>query len=226
VLASSFDSALVLHWRFADGAGSPLVRDTSGHGTSGAVTGPVTLGSAHGGSAFFNGPQGQIKAGQIATTGTVIDTAHSFTISMWVDQTGVTTPTQYASTFSQDGTTCSGFSFTYSVASKQWSFSRSASDSASPVVDDTWSKAQPLNTWILLTGVYDTAAGTVSLYVDGTPASSLHTSSAPYASNGPFAVGRSWYGAYPSNPFDGGIADVRVYGRALTPAEVQSLVNA
>jgi hypothetical protein len=49
---------------------------------------------------------------------------------------------------------------------------------------------------------------------------------APYASTGAFVVGRSWYNTYPSNPLNGSVSDIRVYNRALTAAEVRTLLTA
>jgi hypothetical protein len=110
---------------------------------------------------------------------------------------------------------------------KTWAFSRSTSDVSAAVTDDAWAPTPaPMNAWLLLTGVYDANAGTISLYFNGTLQKTVPTRTAPWASSGPFEVGRSWYNSYPSNPFTGGVSDVRVYNRALTAPEVQSLTHA
>jgi len=164
--------------------------------------------------------------GTITAPGPAVDTTKSFTVSAWVNQATLTTPTKYVTVLSQDGKVCSGFWFSYSQASGAWGFGRSASDVAVPATDEAWSKAAvPLNTWVLLTGVYDVGARTLTLYVNGVPQNTTHMSTAPYASSGSFVLGRSWYNSYPSNPFSGSVADVRVYDRALTAAEVQSLLH-
>jgi hypothetical protein len=173
---------------------------------------------------FFNGPANQIKGGEVATKGPVIDTTKSFTISMWIDQTGITTPTKYTAAFSQDGAQNFAFTFSYSTESKIWSFVRADNDSRTPATIGVGAKTPvPLNSWHQLTGVYDAQAGTIAFYVDGVAQGTAKAGSAPYAAGGPFAIGRSWYQKYPSNPFNGYLSDVRVYSRALSAAEVKAL---
>jgi len=215
----------VLHWTLNSKPGSTSTADASGKNHPGALSGAVGFSTAHGGSAEFSGAANQIKGGQIQTTGPAIDTTKSFTVSMWVDQTGITTPTKFAAAFSQDGPQCFAFSFSYSVESKTWSFVRSNADGAAPKTVGAGATAPtPLNTWVELTGVYDAQAGTLAFFVNGVPQGKpVKAGSAPYAANGPFAIGRSWYGKYPSNPFKGYISDVQVFGRALTPDEVKAL---
>lgn len=215
----------LLHWTLNSKPGSTSTADASGRNHPGALSGAVGFSTAHGGSAEFSGAANQIKGGQIQTKGPAIDTTKSFTVSMWVDQTGITTPTKYAAVFSQDGAQCSAFSISYSVEGKIWSFTRSDTDSAAPKTVGAGATAPtPLNTWVKLTGVYDAQAGTLAFFVNGVPQGKpVKAGSAPYAVNGPFAIGRSWYGKYPSNPFKGYISDVQVFGRALTADEVKAL---
>ncbi|WP_370340490.1 LamG domain-containing protein [Catenulispora sp. MAP5-51] len=215
----------VLDWHLNDKAGSKTAADASGKNHAGALSGAAGFSTAHGGSVEFSGAANQIKAGQVQTKGPAIDTTKSFTVSMWVDQTGITTPTKFAAAFSQDGPQCFAFTFSYSVESKTWSFVRANADGAAPVAVSAGATAPtPMNTWVELTGVYDAQAGTIELFVNGAPQGGpLKTGSAPYAATGPFAIGRSWYKKYPSNPFKGYISDVRVFGRALTADEVKAL---
>jgi hypothetical protein len=215
----------VLFWHLNEKPGSKTAADASGKnhvGTLGSATGFST---AHGGSAEFAGPANQVKGGQIQTKGPAIDTTKSFTVSMWVDQTGFTTPTKFAAAFSQDGQQCFAFTFSYSLETKTWSFVRSDADGPKPnAVSFGATAPTPLNTWVKLTGVYDAQAGTLAFYVNGVPQGApVKTNSAPYAATGPFAIGRSWYGKYPSNPFKGYISDVQVFGHALTADEVKAL---
>ncbi|MFL6115747.1 MAG: LamG domain-containing protein [Catenulispora sp.] len=214
----------LLHWRLSEAAGAAAA-DSSGHGLAGTVSGAAAFAPGqHGGAVFFNGPAGQIKGGEVATKAPAIDATKSFTVSMWIDQTGLTTPTKYAAAFSQDGPQCFAFTFSYSTEAQRWSFVRADEDGATPTSVGVGSKAPtPLNTWLQLTGVYDAPAGTIAFYVNGVPQGTAKTGSAPYAVGGPFAIGRSRYGKYPSNPFNGYISDVRIYSRALSAAEVAAL---
>jgi hypothetical protein len=186
----------------------------------------VAFGPAHGGSAVFTPAAGKIEGAAISAA-RGIDTTKSFTVSEWVYQTTPTTPSKYVSAFSQDGSAYSAFYFTYSLADKKWFFGRSVSATTESGTDESWAwSTTPLNTWVLLTGVYDAPAGTVTLYLNGQAQTVEHTHSAPYAVSGPVVIGRSWYQTYPSNPFAGSLSDFRVYDRVLTAAEVQSLLSA
>ncbi|MEY9858262.1 hypothetical protein ABH935_003877 [Catenulispora sp. GAS73] len=215
----------VLRWRLNDKVGSTTAADGSGRNHVGALSGAAGFSTAHGGSAEFSGAANQIKGGQIQTRGPAIDTTKSFTVSMWVDQTGLSTPTKFAAAFSQDGPQCFAFTFSYSTESKTWSFVRSEADSANPKTVNAGATAPtPMNTWVKLTGVYDAQAGTIAFFVNGVPQGGpVKTGSAPYAATGPFAIGRSWYGKFASNPFKGYISDVQVFGRALSADEVKAL---
>ncbi|NUR64097.1 MAG: hypothetical protein HOV87_36380 [Catenulispora sp.] len=217
-------AADLLHWRLAEAAGTTAA-DTSGRNLAGTASGAATFDpTQHGGSVFFHGPANQIKGGEVATKGAAIDTTKSFTISMWINQTGLTTPTKYAAAFSQDGTQNFAFTFSYSLEAKTWSFVRADTDSPTPTSIGVGAKTPvPLNSWHQLTGVYDAPGGTIAFYVDGVPQGTAKAGSAPYAAAGPFAIGRSWYQKYPSNPFNGYISDVRIYSRALSAAEVKAL---
>lgn len=214
----------LLHWRLNEKAGSTTAADGSGKNHPGALSGAAGFSTAHGGSVEFSGAAKQIKGGQVQTKGPAIDTTKSFTVSMWVDQTGLSTPTKYTAAFSQDGPQCFAFTFSYSLDSKTWSFVRANADSANPVTVGAGSRTPtPMNTWVKLTGVYDAQAGTVALYINGLPQGDpVRTGSAPYAATGPFAVGRSWYNKYPTNPFKGYVSDVEVFSRALTADEVKT----
>ncbi|WP_194911898.1 LamG domain-containing protein [Catenulispora rubra] len=218
-------AADLLHWRLNDKVGSTTAADGSGKNHAGALSGAAGFSTAHGGSAEFSGAANQIKAGQIQTKGPAVDTTKSFTVSMWVDQTGLTTPTKFAAAFSQDGPQCFAFTFSYSTESKTWSFVRSEADSANPKTVNAGATAPtPMNTWVKLTGVYDAQAGTIAFFVNGVPQGGpAKTGSAPYAATGPFAIGRSWYGKFVSNPFKGYISDVQVFSRALSADEVKAL---
>lgn len=223
--AKSLASSLVLHWSLDDGSGTTAA-DSGPRDESGKLSGPVKFSSAHGGSAVFTPASGQIKGAAI-TTSQSLDTTKSFTVSMWVNQSTPTTPTKYVCPFTQDGPNYSAFFFTYSTAQQKWFFGRSLSATTQSGTDESWAySTTPLNTWVLLTGVYDASAGTVTLYVNGAAQEPVHTRSAPYAVSGPLALGRSWYQTYPSNPFAGSISDFRVYDRVLLAAEVKSLLSA
>jgi hypothetical protein len=73
------------------------------------------------------------------------------------------------------------------------------------------------NTWTHLAATYD--GTTLRLFVNGTQVSSSARSGSLATSNGPLSLGGDpLYGQY----FSGRIDNVRIYNRALTPAQIQT----
>jgi hypothetical protein len=79
--------------------------------------------------------------------------------------------------------------------------------------------------WHQVTGVYDTATQTIGIYVDGIPEDVEHVFGTPPA-RGPLTLGEGKQDYSPSDSFLGAISRVRVYARALSPAEVWQLYRA
>ena len=92
------------------------------------------------------------------------------------------------------------------------------------------------NKWHLMTAVYDAATSTMTLYVDAV----ANTNKKPWTAHGNINIDNSKIselrvGAGPQNNIDtddwlsstfkGGIDQLRMYSKALTPAEIQSLFN-
>ena len=73
------------------------------------------------------------------------------------------------------------------------------------------------NTWTHLVGVYDSAAKTIKLYVNGVLESTV---SAVTTFN---ATGALWIGRSGSTWWKGNISDTQVYSRALSVNEVTNL---
>ncbi|MFF0749527.1 LamG-like jellyroll fold domain-containing protein [Streptomyces sp. NPDC004267] len=172
--------AAKLSWRLDGGPGATT-------GGSGGYAGTLTGGASwapgeHGGALALDGSSGAVTA-----AGPAVDTAHSFTVSAWAKVnpgagTGVV--------LSQDGTTISGTMLFYNAGDSTWRFALPKADSATWSVDQAIAPATA-GTWTRLTGVYDAAAGTVSLYVDGTKkATATHADADRWAATGPFVVGR------------------------------------
>ncbi|GAA4852846.1 LamG domain-containing protein [Kitasatospora terrestris] len=76
--------------------------------------------------------------------------------------------------------------------------------------------------WALLTGTYDASSKTVALYVNGAPAG---TATVPgiWAGPGPLQLGRSRHHGIWGNYWAGVLANVKVWDKALSPAQVASL---
>jgi uncharacterized protein (TIGR03382 family) len=78
----------------------------------------------------------------------------------------------------------------------------------------------PLGQWTHVAGVYDSASGSITLYVNGVADPSTASGvPAPGAENNPLRIGRD----YGSNGFNGLIDEPRVYSKPLTNGEVNVL---
>jgi hypothetical protein len=78
----------------------------------------------------------------------------------------------------------------------------------------------PLSTWTHLAGTYD--GSTLRLYVNGNQVAAQTVSAAIRTSTAPLRIGgNSIFGQF----FRGRIDEVRIYNRALTPSEVQTVMN-
>jgi len=204
-------------WKLDDGE-SPTAADFSGTGNVGTVNASTNWSSDNGGSAVFAG------AGQIATAGTVVNTAKSFSVAAWAKITS--TPTgSWQTVISQQGSKAAGFSLDYNPTAGRWAFDRATTDVAAPTLAGANSTAAPaLNTWTHLLGTYDASTGKMTLYVNGV-AQGTATDTTPIASTGALAIGRGYAAGAAAQYFNGSISKAQVYNRVLTAAEASSLYS-
>ncbi|MEU8284072.1 LamG-like jellyroll fold domain-containing protein [Micromonospora sp. NPDC048905] len=217
------DSA-ALRWDLDAGSGTSAV-DSSGAGRTGTMASGVywTQGSHAADnpgdrSASFTGGAGQ----QISATGTALSNTSSYTVSARVR---LTDKSVNRTAVSKDGSRTSGLFLNYVAADDRWAFSRVSadSDSATPIRASS-NTAPVLGKWTHLTGVYDTASGQMKLYVDGVRQTTTAAVGGWNAAGG-YVVGRAKWAGAASNIWHGGIDDVRIYGKALTDAQVADLAG-
>ncbi|MFJ5644762.1 LamG-like jellyroll fold domain-containing protein [Streptomyces sp. NPDC093223] len=173
-----------------------------------------TLARSGSGAAKFNG-----TSAYLAGSGAVLDTTKSFTVSAWAR---LTKKDVNYTVLSQAGANASGFQLYYSTAYNAWIFNRHQTDVAAPeITRSVGTKPPVLNTWTHLTGVYDAAANTIQLYVNGVPQTTPVTFPVtPWKASGAFQVGRLWHAATGKEYFSGTIDEVKVWSRALADTEV------
>ncbi|MFF9756979.1 LamG-like jellyroll fold domain-containing protein [Streptomyces sp. NPDC014344] len=146
----------------------------------------------------------------------VIDTARgSFTVGAWV-RLGVIPP-HFVTAVGQDGEETSGFCLQYSSDEGRWTFAR-------PDLRVTSRSAPAAGAWARLTGVCDSVAGELRLFVNGAQEGAIRDRIL-IVSEGSFVIGRGRYGGRPVDHFPGGIKDVMVFDRALTEGEVGGLLG-
>jgi Concanavalin A-like lectin/glucanases superfamily/Lectin C-type domain len=86
------------------------------------------------------------------------------------------------------------------------------------------------NRWVHVAGTLDDATGLMRLYVDGAVVAETNTNLRPLAdldsgSNPGVGIGNSAPNSFFQFPFNGLIDNVRLYSRALSQAEIQSIYN-
>jgi hypothetical protein len=229
-------------WQFDDrGAGAA---DASGRGHALSLRGGAswTVGR-RGGALSITGP------GQDAVASApLLNTSHSFTISAWMSP-GV--PGESGSAVTEAGPDGSSFSLGIQTAPLGLQSATGKSAGASPGEGTWWTFVVPagskctaaqcgvranmryddgrydpaVGSWHLVTGVYDRGSQTIRLYVDGIPEDVEHVFGIPPA-RGPLTVGAGDQDYAPPDTFFGGIDDLRIYARALTPGEVWQLYGA
>jgi hypothetical protein len=198
---------LVAAYGFNEGSGTTAA-DGSGGGHAGTISGATwTTAGRFGNALSFDGVNDWVTVGDAAA----LDLTTALTLEAWVRPSALTgwrtvlmkeagTEQVYAIFANEDvarpiGTVRTGGAY------------RIAPGAA----------ALPLDTWTHLAGTYD--GTTLRLYVNGTLAGSVAASGSVEVSSGALRVGgNAIWGEY----FSGLIDEVRVYGRALTQAEIQT----
>jgi hypothetical protein len=166
------------------------------------------------GAAKLNG-----TSSYLSTSGPVLDTTKSFTVSAWAR---LTKKDVNYTVLSQAGTNASGFQLYYSTYYNAWVFNRHETDTVDTVLVRSIGARPPvLNAWTHLAGVYDAAARTIQLYVNGVPQGNpVPFTVTPWQASGGLQVGRVWYTATGRDYFAGSIDEVTVWSRALADTEV------
>jgi alpha-L-arabinofuranosidase len=210
-------ATLIGHWAFDEGSGTTAA-DSSGSAH------PLTL---QGGASWASGVVGSSALAvtpqqDAASTGPVIDTSRSFTVSAWVN---LASTTGYQTFVSEDGSQVSGFYLQLRGDSGRFAFTRPAYDSTAAygIIATSTIVPQP-GVWYQLTGEYDARAGTLSLYVDGALQQTIN-GLAPWSATGPLAVGRGFFGGSPTDYVSGTIDDVRAYTGSLPAQQVRDLAG-
>ena len=154
----------------------------------------------------------------------------SFTVSMWVNPSSlVTSRTQY---ILRKAVSTSNFDYLFTTTTNT-----GAATPTPPANVDANGKlvftvgdltpnrvigpVLPINTWSLITGVYDSTAGELRLYINGTLSAVEKVTGSVVMSTGAL----TFSGVSP-NQFHGQLDEVRFYNRALTGSEIQQLLPA
>ncbi|MFC3980083.1 LamG-like jellyroll fold domain-containing protein [Streptosporangium jomthongense] len=198
------------HWRLDETSGTTAA-------DSGVTTHPLTLtgGATWTAARVGGGIRLDGSTGYGSTTGPVVHTDRSMSVSAWVL---LADKGRNSTVISQVGDLASGFQLYYSSGYKRWIFNKHSADSGAAAIERAVSDAEPTTgIWTHLAGVYDAPHRQLRLYVNGVlqsaPASFPYP---PWDATGPLQLGRvQWNGALSEN-FAGDIDDVKIWKRELS----------
>jgi hypothetical protein len=212
------DPGLVAYWPFGEGSGTTTA-DGSGNGYDGTlVNGPAwTVEDA----LDFDGVDDYVDVGGLDVAGEAI------TITAWFYATDLANCGSRDCRLISKVTSVSeqGHYFMVSTiaagATTRLRFRLKTGNTTTTLIATTGNLVE--NQWIHVAAVYDGA--TMTLYQDGTPVGS-RTKTGTIATNPTIPV---WIGGNPSGathrPWNGSIDDTRIYNRALTPQQIQTLAT-
>ena len=200
-------------WWTMDRITGTTVVDSSGSGNNGAeVGGPVQVAGKIGQALSFNGTSQYVNVSAGANLQNTV-----WTYSVWIK--GDHAPnTSVISQPLADGAL-------YSNLQLDWDHTNSAFEQSCAFSNGgSWysvkiQRALQANTWYNIACSYD--GSTLKVYLNGVLNNSFSVSATPNTASGPLTVGANPTGG--GSYFPGSIDDVRIYNRALTAAEVQTL---
>ncbi len=207
------NGTLLAYWTFDEGSGA-IAYDSSGNNNTGTVvigSGQWTNGMVNG-ALFFDGELTQVTASNSAS----LNPVNGITIAAWVNQSSNCwcNPSRIL----EKGETDSQYGlFINSSGSLEFLLTG--------VTNGTLSTIPPsVNAWHHLAATYD-GSSLISLYIDGQLATQQVASGSVPVTTDPLAIGNKPTGTNASNFFNGTLDDIRIYGSALTPAQVAQLYN-
>ncbi|MFF4602736.1 glycerophosphodiester phosphodiesterase family protein [Streptomyces sp. NPDC001339] len=157
-----------------------------------------------------------------ATSGPVVDTTKSFSVSAWVK---LDNKDRNYTFLSQAGNRASGFQLYYSKYYDKWVFNRHTKDTDDTAIIRSISQdSAQAGVWTQLTGVYDAAAKKIQLYVNGTPQTAADFTT-PWRASGGLQIGRLHYRGAWQEHTGGLIDDVRTVQSAVTPTDVVAIAG-
>ncbi|MFE9422926.1 LamG domain-containing protein [Kitasatospora sp. NPDC006697] len=158
------------------------------------------------------------------TSGPVVDSSHSFTVSALVRNDA---PVGSRAAVSQG--TSTGLSFElgregYNNQNK-WAFKVNTAPGDGMSQEALSQQDASTGRWTLLTGVYDDSTQKISLYVDGVLASSTPVTGVLNIAE-PLSIGKAVYKGQPVDFWSGAIARIQIWHQALPADKVSQLSSA
>ncbi|WP_433041774.1 LamG-like jellyroll fold domain-containing protein [Dactylosporangium sp. CS-033363] len=224
------------HWKLDDGSGTTAV-DTPYPGNPDDVNKPLTITGSGGMQWVADHAEDKLEHGtylrsnggyqRVSTSGPVVDTTRSYTVSAWARLTGSTLPTTNEPVVTAAGTRVSAFNLSYGPTTQSWGFTVSTADNET--TNTSWVRAASatparLGVWTHLAGVYDAGSKKAMMYVNGVKVAEKPVTSV-WKAGGPLDIGSVLWTGSSGTPFHGDIDDVRAYNRVVAPEEFVGLTR-
>ncbi|WP_112236667.1 LamG-like jellyroll fold domain-containing protein [Kribbella monticola] len=207
------------NWSFDDGQGSVAAdAATPAH--------PLTLSGATFGSTGRSGGSLTLDGvdDSAQSSGPVVDTSNSFTVSAWVRLTAK----KEAVVAAASGAVGSAFELYYSASLDRWVFLRMKTDVAAPAIVQAKSD-QPavLDAWTHIAGVFDEGQGKIQIYVNGKlqTAGNVNFPDSAWKATGPLSIGQGKFNSAYTNRFAGSIDSLQIWQRGLNAQAVGAAAN-
>ena len=215
--AAGLSSGLVAAYAFNEGTGS-TVADVSGNGHTASVNGATWTDTGRYGKALsFNGTSSYVDLGNAAD----LQITGSMTWSAWVLATA--DPPDDGQIIAKSSG--AGWQFKTSPDTGAHTFGVGVSRSSSSLTQRYSTTVRQLGTWYYVAGVYNAAARSLGIFVNGVLDNGVLVGTVPASQYNnaaePVTIGQRT-GGY---SFAGGIDEVRIYNRALSQAEIQTDMN-
>ena len=210
IVAPNGVAGLLAYWAFDDGETDPAsttALDSSSNGRDGILElGPQWVAGRLDGALELDGTDDLVRVAADAQ----LDELSAFTVAGWIRH-GATS--SFRSIVDKRDNHTDGFDLYLNASSRLFIRVNNAALNGTAVVAD--------GTWHHVAGTYD--GSELRLYVDGVLDASLSASAGVSSTVDDLLIGRNWSGGY---LFGGVLDDLRIYGRALAPAEIQVIQDA
>ncbi len=214
VISDGITSGLVGYWKLDDNLGTSVM-DFSGNGNSGSKAGNPTATSScwAGGCYLFNGAGDYIDIGNNTILG-----SSAFTLSAWINPTAIN---KYSAALMIGNSAAGQSAYIGTIATAQVGTSNSIGGGFYGI--NYGSGVTSANKWVHVAMTFSGGAdGSANIYIDGE--NKLTATSTPNLGSATRRIGR--IGTDTIYDFPGKIDDVRIYNRALAPAEINTIYRA
>jgi len=179
----------------------------------------VVLNSTKDGDAYFNGKAGT----QIIVGDTVINTEQSFTLAFYLNMYGATTAVGGRETVvEQRGTEGCAACVEYDPSAQRFVFEMQSADSATATTTEVRALATAKQSdWYRIIASYNSQTQTMSLYIGGVLQGTA-SFDADWSPTGPLSFGSGLVKGDTTNWYSGSLADMWIWNRSMTPAQVNS----